>query len=175
MDDFHLFQRRKTTFTIEWGIFTEKTKDKQAFKGASSTYSDQGNQVLVLKGSFEILRTEVWIAGTPVPLREQWDSSTGIKVPVTNWPRYIQSRLNGSFCCREMGLLWKRTQKVCPREIFAILSHHSTSQRRKWTWQSGGWWQGSTLEVHILKVYKKITGGSNKVWWCRTGYFWNQR
>lgn len=83
MDDFHLFQRRKTTFTIEWGIFTEKTKDKQAFKGASSTYSDQGNQVLVLKGSFEILRTEVWIAGTPVPLREQWDSSTGIKVPVT--------------------------------------------------------------------------------------------
>lgn len=174
MDDFHLFQRRKTTFTIEWGIFTEKTKDKQAFKGASSTYSDQG------KSSFSVERelwdSKDWGMNSWYPRApERAVGQQHRNQSSSNWPRYIQSRLNGSFCCREMGLLWKRTQKVCPREIFAILSHHSTSQRRKWTWQSGGWWQGSTLEVHILKVYKKITGGSNKVWWCRTGYFWNQR
>lgn len=41
----------------------------------------------------------------------------------------------------------------------APLSHCSPRWWRKWTWHSGGWWQDSSLEPHILKVYKKITGG----------------
>lgn len=98
-------------------------------------------------------------------------SAKGTKVPAADpcISKRTQQRLVGRWRWGE------KVKKSAQEQLPAILSHHSTRQWRKWTWQSGGWWQESSLGVYILQVYKKIARGWSKGWWCGTGYSWHQK
>ena len=67
-----------------------------------------------------------------------------------------------------------RTKKLA-REPHAIPSHRCTRRWRKWTRQGGGWWRESSLEVYILKAYKKNHRGPKQRLAMGTGRSWNQR
>ena len=65
--------------------------------------------------------------------------------------------------------------KKLAHEPHAIPSHRCTRRWRKWTRQGGGWWLESSLEVYILKAYKKNHGGPKQRLAMGTGRSWNQR
>lgn len=72
-------------------------------------------------------------------------SAKGTKVPAADpcISKRTQQRLVGRWRWGE------KVKKSAQEQLPAILSHHSTRQWRKWTWQSGGWWRVLPGSLHF--------------------------
>lgn len=127
--------------------------------------------ISVLKGTFEIWRrTKVWLTeqylcinGRPGAPQQKKVLVTGLCIFQTDNREFLQKGEGSG-----------RTKKLA-REPHAIPSHRCTRRWRKWTRQGGGWWRESSLEVYILKAYKKNHRGPKQRLAMGTGRSWNQR
>lgn len=107
--------------------------------------------ISMLKGTFVIWRrTKVWLTEQYLCINEGPGAPQQAKVLVTGL--CIFQTDNRGFL--QKGEESGRTKKLA-HEPPAIPSHRWIRRWRKWTRQGGGWWWESSLEVYILKAYKK--------------------
>ena len=127
--------------------------------------------ISVLKGTFVIWRrSKVWLTEQYLCINETPRAPQQEKVLVTGL--CIFQTDNRGFLQKGEGS--GKTKKLA-HEPPAIPSHRWTRQWRKWTRQGGGWWRESSLEVYILKAYKKNHRRPKQRLAMGTGRSWKQK